>query len=180
MLPFSKLIICKLLNVFYYSVASNKFFMCKSYSITLKYFNNGAGITLNDDEAPDISFIGRNGETYDVDLTGVTTLGGLFKIDVSDRHQQDWSMGPSPVRNNRGPDIVDEALIWGILYTNGYYDATGNGAYYGTIVSKLGIGEFTASAGTPDHYWDQSIEDDWPPETWELPRVAVTRWETDM
>jgi hypothetical protein len=144
---------------------------------------SGRNVTFN---APgelfrDENFNGRwdAGENW-INLGYPTTLTGLFTVDASDRHQQDWSMGPSPVRNRRGPDIVDEALVWGILYTNGYYDATGNGVYYGTVISKLGIGEFTASAGTPHHYWDESIGDGWPPDTWGLPRVGITRWETDM
>jgi len=30
-------------------------------------------------------------------------------------------------------------------------------------------------------YWDESIGlGEWPPPDWELPRVTVTRWETDM
>ncbi len=79
----------------------------------------------------------------------------------------------------RGSRKVDN-IVWGILYTNGYYDAKGNGVYYGTVISKLGIGELSPTAGTPDLYWDESLRDDWPPESWGLPRVMVTRWETDM
>jgi len=144
---------------------------------------SGRSATFN---APGEPFLDDNsngrwdaGEDW-INLSYPTTLGGLFNVDASDRHQQDWSMGASAVRNVRGPDIVDEALVWGILYTNGYYDATGNGRYYGTVISKLGIGEFTASAGTPDHYYDESLTDNWPPDSWGLPRVTITRWETDM
>lgn len=120
-----------------------------------------------------------SGEDW-VNLDYPTTLKGLFEADSTDRRLDDGSIGAAPVRNSRGPSIDDEALVWGIVYTNGYYDATGNGVYYGSMVSKQGIGFYSASAGTPDHYWDQSIKDDWPPDDWGLPRVAITRWETDM
>ncbi|UCD74944.1 MAG: flagellar filament capping protein FliD [Phycisphaerales bacterium] len=41
--------------------------------------NNGAGVTISDDEEnPDIKFIARDGTEYEVDLTGVTTVGGLI------------------------------------------------------------------------------------------------------
>ncbi len=115
-----------------------------------------------------------------VNLDYPTSLTGYIYADASDTTQNDGSIGATPVRNLRGPSINDRALVWGILYTNGYYDATGNGVYYGTVISKQGIGWYSPSAGTPDHYWDESLRDNWPPATWELPRVATTRWETDM
>ena len=65
-------------------------------------------------------------------------------------------------------------------WTHFMYDATGNGTYYGTVISKQGVGEFSPSAGTPHHYWDESLKTQFPPNDWELPRVAVTRWETDI
>lgn len=46
---------------------------------SLDDLNNGAGITIDDDgDDPDISFIDRDGTQHDVDLTGVTTVGGLI------------------------------------------------------------------------------------------------------
>ena len=79
------------------------------------------------------------------------------------------------MRDDRGPPITDESLFWGIFYTNGYYDATGNGVYYGTMVAYEGIGWLSPTSGTPDHYWDESLEDNWPPDDWGLPRVQVSR-----
>ena len=41
--------------------------------------NNGSGITIDDDgDDDDITFIARDGTEYDVDLTGITTVGGLI------------------------------------------------------------------------------------------------------
>ena len=40
--------------------------------------NNGAGITIGDDENKDIKFIARDGTEHEVSLNGVTTVGGLI------------------------------------------------------------------------------------------------------
>ena len=45
----------------------------------LSELNNGAGITISSEgDNPDIAFLDRNGTQHDVDLTGVTTVGGLI------------------------------------------------------------------------------------------------------
>lgn len=119
------------------------------------------------------------GETW-VNLRYPTTLAGRFTADSGDRLQDDGTTGATVVRNARGPVINADAVLWGLLYNSGYYDATGNGVYYGTVISRQGIGELNPSAGTPDHYWDESLRDSWPPDDWGLPRVAITRWETDL
>ena len=67
-----------------------------------------------------------------------------------------------------------------MFYTNGYWDSTGNANYYGSVISKQGIGESSPTAGTPDLYWDEDIIKNWPPDDWDLPRVIITRWETDL
>ncbi len=116
-----------------------------------------------------------------INLSYPTTLGGDYVADSADTLQDDGTNGGPVVRNTQGPPITDEAVIWGVLYTNGYWDATGNAKYYGSVISKQGIGESSPSAGTPDLYWDESIaRGEWPPEDWELPRVIISRWETDM
>ena len=87
--------------------------------------------------------------------------------------------GGLPVRNQYGPLITGQtASLWGVLYVAGDLDAKGNANYYGSVVSKGG----TASkmAGNPDLWWDARIKDNWPPPGWELPRVIITRWETDL
>jgi hypothetical protein len=89
--------------------------------------------------------------------------------------------GGVPVWNSKGktlPDPVD-ALLWGVLYTNGQFDAQGNSKYYGSVVTYAGTTSPT-SAGTPDFYWDPSLKDNWPPIGWDLPRVIITRWQTDL
>jgi hypothetical protein len=33
--------------------------------------------------------------------------------------------------------------------------------------------------GTANLYWDPNIRTNWPPPDWNLPRVIITRWQTD-
>jgi len=70
--------------------------------------------------------------------------------------------------------------MWGVFYTSGGFDATGNARYYGSVISKSGVGEYHPSAGTPNLYWDENIVKNWPPAGWDLPRVVISRWETDL
>ncbi len=96
--------------------------------------------------------------------------------------------GPTPFRvdglnssyDERGPVITDDAVLWGILYNNGKFDATGNARYYGSVLTRSGMEESAPSAGTPEIWWDDSIKTNWPPVGWELPRVVITMWETDL
>ncbi len=39
--------------------------------------NNGLGVTVNSDEEPDLTFVARDGTEYEVDLTGLTTVGAI-------------------------------------------------------------------------------------------------------
>lgn len=49
-----------------------------SASTLLSELNNGLGVTIGDDENKDIKFVARDGTEYEVNLTGVTTVGGLI------------------------------------------------------------------------------------------------------
>jgi len=146
---------------------------------------NGRPATFN---APGEPFQDKNingrfdpGENW-INLNYPASIGNEFYANASDTLQADGTMGGpgTEMRNSRGPDMAGDASIWGILYTNGYWDATGNATYYGSVISYQGIGQSSPTGGTPDIYWDQSIQDDWPPAGWDLPRVIITRWETDL
>ena len=114
-----------------------------------------------------------DGEDW-INLDYPTVVGDPFVADAAD------TFGGAVMRNDKGPDIAGTAVLWGILFNNGYFDASGNAVYYGSVVSKQGIGELDPASGTPDLYWDESIvTDKWPPDDWDLPRVVVTRWETE-
>jgi hypothetical protein len=133
------------------------------------------------DRDQDGVFEPSSGESW-INLNYPTSLPGAFTCDALDTLQDDGTMGTpgTQMRNDHGPDILGEAAVWGVLYTNGYWDSTGNAVYYGSVISKSGIGETSPSAGTPDLYWDENIVKNWPPDGWDLPRVIITRWETDL
>jgi hypothetical protein len=89
--------------------------------------------------------------------------------------------GGSPVRDSRGPDIAGVPLSFeGIIYTSGRFEATGEGAVYGSVIARQGVVQADASGAqpTPQIYWNQSISGDFPPSGWRLPRTVVTRWRT--
>ena len=144
---------------------------------------DGRAVTFNAPGEPyrDANLNGKwdSGEEW-VNLDYPTTLTGTIKAKASNKLQDDGTTGSSAVRNSHGPSIAGFAVLWGILYTNGYWDAKGNGVYYGSVISKIGIGEYTSTAGTPELYWDASLDNNWPPDSWSMPRVAISRWETDL
>jgi len=87
--------------------------------------------------------------------------------------------GINPVWNSRGPNITgQQALVWGLLYVSGEFDAQGTPLYFGSVVTKAGM--VNSLSGTPDLFWDTDLKDNWPPPGWELPRVIITKWETDL
>jgi len=69
-------------------------------------------------------------------------------------------------------------VVWGILYNTGSFNMTGNARYYGSVLTRTGM--TGTDAGTPEIWWDESIKTNWPPAGWELPRVVITKWETDL
>ena len=68
--------------------------------------------------------------------------------------------------------------LYGVMYTSGQFDAEGNFAYYGSVVSQKAIGP---SAGTPDFYFDpRLLTGNWPPPGIDLPRVIISRWDVEL
>ena len=89
------------------------------------------------------------------------------------------TFGGSVQWNAKGPNITGyNAIVWGLLYVSGDFDAQGTPLYYGSVVTKAGSNG--KMAGTPDLFWDTDLKDNWPPAGWDLPRVIITRWETDL
>jgi hypothetical protein len=87
--------------------------------------------------------------------------------------------GGSTMWNSKGPDITGQvAIIWGLLYVSGNFDSQGTPMYYGSVVTKAGMNN--SMAGTPDLFWDTDLKDNWPPPGWDLPRVIITQWVTDL
>ncbi len=112
------------------------------------------------------------GEPF-INLDYPTALVGIdseFKADGSG----------TPVWNDRGDVIYDDANFWGVFYTSGSFDSRGTATYYGSVIAEEGVDSVSVATGTPDIYWDQGLHENWPPDSWGLPRVAVTHWETDL
>lgn len=87
-----------------------------------------------------------------------------------------YGSGATAIYNRKGKSVAGGADIWGIVYNAGQFDAQGNPVILGSMITKKGQ---TASAGTADIYWDPKLLDEWPPSDWDLPRVVITRYETD-
>jgi hypothetical protein len=99
---------------------------------------------------------------------------------VTDPVPADLAFG-GPVRDARGPAVPNVPVaLGGILFTNGAFEATGQGSVYGAIVARGSVTQNPGdgSADAPRVLWDSRIPQSWPPEDWNLPRVMVTEWDT--
>jgi hypothetical protein len=124
---------------------------------------------LNEDGVRDPS------EPYiNLNYNNITSLTSNITASATDDY---GNAGGGPTYNISGPTITADAMLWGVLYNNGYFDSQGTPRTFGSIITKGGA---PASAGTVDVYWDDTIGRDWPPPGWDLPRVIITRWETDL
>jgi len=87
--------------------------------------------------------------------------------------------GGAAIWNQYGPAITGQtAAFWGVLYMSGTLDAQGNADYYGSVITKGGMAD--KMTGTPNMWWDPRLKDNWPPPGWNLPRVVISRWQTDL
>jgi len=113
--------------------------------------------------------------------TGVTQLTDPLVVDDTDTYDQSVPppSTPVPVRNARGPSVTHDAIVWGILYVAGQFDAGGTPYYNGSVITYAGTETGARTAGTANLYWDPTLKDNWPPPGWDLPRVILTRWQTD-
>ncbi len=86
---------------------------------------------------------------------------------------------PIPIWNPLGPEFEHDAIVWGILYLTGEFEADGTPYYNGSVVTLAGTRAGARTPGTAKLYWDPRLKDNWPPPDWDLPRVIVTRWQTE-
>jgi hypothetical protein len=115
------------------------------------------------------------GEAW-INLAYPTTAGT-----IDNSIEADADSSGSPVRDPRGPDITGVPVSFeGILFTNGFFEATGNATYYGTVIARQGVTQADPGGAqpTPHIYWDESIKNGWPPPGWALPRTVITSWRT--
>jgi hypothetical protein len=85
---------------------------------------------------------------------------------------------PAAVWNPRGPSVTHDAIVWGILYLSGQFDAGGTPYYDGSVITYAGTETGAKTGGTASLYWDPALRDEWPPRDWGLPRVIITGWQT--
>ena len=85
-------------------------------------------------------------------------------------------------RASKGPNVSGGVHMSGVIYNSGYWNAKGNGKFFGSIITKEGIVESGGGpAGTPDIWFDVCLKDKcWPPPSLKLPRVVATSWQSDM
>lgn len=115
------------------------------------------------------------GENYiNLNYDNIANLSSTIRGSAGD------TFGGALMYNATGKSFNDTSILWGVLYTNGRFAPTGNSKYYGSVIAKQGVGDTSPAAGTPEIYWDESLLRNWPPASWDLPRVAITRWETDF
>ena len=115
------------------------------------------------------------GESW-INLSYPATLADPVLLDPNDMY------GSLVMHNDRGPEITGVPVSFrGILFTSGYFDATGTGRIYGSVIARQGVTQAAAdgSLPTPEIYWDATIGADWPPPGWKVPRVVATAWITE-
>ncbi len=127
-----------------------------------------------------------SGEPY-VNLNYPTAASGTFEIDPNAPDEtntetsvtgEDFTHTTTTARDPQGLPILEEVNWSGVIYTSGTWDAQGNGKFYGSIVTRLGV---ISSAGTPDIWFDEKlIKDEWPPADLHIPRTMITFWQTDL
>lgn len=86
---------------------------------------------------------------------------------------------PVPVWNALGPSLPHDAILWGILYLAGQFEADGTPYYDGSVITFAGTPTGAKTPGTANLYWDPMLKEKWPPPGWDLPRVIITSWQTD-
>ncbi len=120
------------------------------------------------------------GEDFvNLNYSTISTTDPFAKPVVSRADAGGDAYGGSVMWNSRGPNITgQEAIVWGILFNSGNFDCQGTPEYFGSVVTKSGMNG--KMAGTPDIFWDSDLKDNWPPPGWDLPRVIITQWITDL
>ena len=122
-----------------------------------------------------------SGEDYiNLNYSALVGIDSTLRVDSGDTYQ--WTpppAGPHAVWNAKGPAYLHDAILWGILYVAGQFDASGTPYYDGSVITYAGTPTGVKTAGTANLYWDPTIRDNWPPVDWNMPRVIITRWQTD-
>ncbi len=113
--------------------------------------------------------------------TTVSDIDSALVVDGADTYNTSIAppAPPLPVWNPRGPSVTHNAIVWGILYVAGQFEADGTPYYNGSVITYAGTPTGAKTPGTANLYWDPMLKDNWPPPDWDLPRVIITHWQTD-
>ena len=110
----------------------------------------------------------------------ITAIDSPLVVDATDTYDTTIPppATPAPVWNPKGPSVTHDAIVWGILYLSGQFDASGTPYYDGSVITYAGTETGAKTAGTASLYWDPALNENWPPPDWGLPRVIITGWQT--
>ncbi|HKY32167.1 MAG TPA: pilus assembly PilX N-terminal domain-containing protein [Candidatus Polarisedimenticolia bacterium] len=122
-----------------------------------------------------------------VNLQYATTAMGSFVVDPNAGGQtstqtavtgESFTYTNSSGRDDQGLPILQAINWYGVIYTSGMWEAAGNGNFFGSIVTRMGV---VSTAGTPNLWFDERlIKGQWPPPDIQLPRTMITVWQTDL
>jgi Tfp pilus assembly protein PilX len=83
-----------------------------------------------------------------------------------------------PVKDAYGLPFQTDAVLNGVMYVAGTFEAQGNAKYFGSIVAQRGVVD---GGGTPEFWFDERlIKGQWPPKGMSIPRVVISVWQTDL
>ena len=135
--------------------------------------------------APAEPYVDTNGNSvcdageYVYDLTYPGSLGSNYTLNALRQQGVGYTRYDPSLTGNTEGRYTTGVNVYGVLYTNGQYNADGNWTYFGSVITKEGFSG--TAAGTPNIYFDERlIKGAWPPPNLNLPRTVITAWETDM
>ena len=120
-------------------------------------------------------------EWVNLQYTTFSDIDSPLVIDNADKYDASIPSASPPARvwNPLGPSVTHDAIVWGILYVTGEFEADGTPYYNGSVITRAGTPAGTSTPGTATFYWDPRVKDNWPPPDLDLPRVIITGWQTD-
>jgi hypothetical protein len=111
----------------------------------------------------------------------ISDINSVIYVDDNDTYDATIPPPATPVKvwNPLGPSVPHNAIVWGILYLSGQFEADGTPYYDGSVITFAGTETGAKTPGTASLYWDPMLKENWPPPNWDLPRVIITGWQTD-
>ena len=149
---------------------------------------NAAGFEAAGDAGIDTTFTMPGEPFRDVNRNGVRDAGepwiNLNYTELRDpdapirgRASDDYgNPGRGAVFNAEGPGFAARTAMDGVLYVQGTFSSRGPTRVYGSVIARSGVPSSGQAAGI---YWNDALRTAFPPDSWGLPRVMITRWETD-